>query len=118
MMSIAKGGALALNSETRFRSPYKFEASILRSVGIPIFVFYMAIVYVLGYIVLYKLKLGRYLFAIGGNRKSTKLAGINVKKYETYAYIISGLLAGLGGVLLTARLNYATPIQDHMNWIQ
>ncbi len=112
MMSIAKGGALALNSGKPVSGlPFKFEAIASSDLfGIPIFVFYMAIVYVLGYIVLYKLKLGRYLFAIGGNRKSTKLAGINVKKYETYAYIISGLLAGLGGVLLTARLNYATPL--------
>jgi ribose transport system permease protein len=112
MMSIAKGGALALNSGRPVSGlPFAFERIASSELfGIPIFVFYMAIVYFIGYVVLYKLKLGRYLFAIGGNRKSTKLAGINVKRYETYAYLISGILAGLGGVLLTARLNYATPL--------
>lgn len=112
MMSIAKGGALALNSGKPVSGlPFKFETIASSELfGIPIFVFYMVAVYLIGYVVLYRLKLGRYLFAIGGNRKSTKLAGINVKKYETYAYLISGILAGLGGVLLTARLNYATPL--------
>lgn len=112
MMSIARGAALALNSGRPVSGlPFSFDlVASTRIFGIPIFVFYMLAVYLVGYVVLYKLRLGRYLFAIGGNRKSTKLAGINVKKYEASAYIISGLLAGLGGVLLTARLNYATPL--------
>jgi len=112
MMSIARGGALALNKGKPVSGlPFGFEKIASTEIfGIPIFIFYMIAIYMIGYLVLYKLKLGRYFFAIGGNRKATKLAGINVKKYEMSAYLISGLLAGLGGVLLTARLNYATPL--------
>jgi len=112
MMSIARGGALALNKGRPVSGlPFEFEKIASTEIfGIPIFIFYMIAIYMIGYLVLYKLKLGRYFFAIGGNRKATELAGINVKKYEMSAYLISGLLAGLGGVLLTARLNYATPL--------
>ncbi|HPE69444.1 MAG TPA: ABC transporter permease [Thermotogota bacterium] len=115
MMSIARGAALALNSGKPVSGlPWTFERIASTEIaGIPIFVFYMIGIYLLGYLVLYRLRLGRYLFAIGGNRKSTRLAGINVKRYETSAYLISGLLAGLGGVLLTARLNYATPLSGN-----
>ena len=112
MMSIARGGALSLNSGKPVSGlPFSFEKLASTEIfGIPIFIFYVMIVYFMGYIILYRLRLGRYLFAIGGNRKSTKLAGINVPRYETLAYLMCGILAGVGGVLLTARLNYATPL--------
>ncbi|MCD6420259.1 MAG: ABC transporter permease [Synergistetes bacterium] len=111
-MSIARGGALALNSGRPISGfPPGFEKIASYSVGgIPVFVFYTLIVYVIGLIVMYKLKAGRYLFAIGGNKQATRLAGINVRRYETFAYVVAGLLSGLVGVLLTARLNYATPL--------
>jgi simple sugar transport system permease protein len=47
---------------------------------------------------------GRILYAIGGNREAARLAGIRVNRYRVAAYVISGMFASLGGVLLAARL--------------
>jgi len=115
MMSIARGGALALNNGRPVSGlPFQFERiASAEFFGVPIFAIYMVVIYIVGYFILYKTRLGRHIFAIGGNREATKLSGINVKKNEMSAYVISGLLAGLGGVLLTARLNYATPLSGN-----
>jgi len=115
MMSIARGGALALNNGKPVSGlPLGFERIASAEIfGIPIFAIYMAVVFAIGFFILYKTRLGRHVFAIGGNREATKLSGINVPFNEMMAYAISGLLAGLGGVLLTARLNYATPISGN-----
>lgn len=115
MMSIARGGALALNNGKPVSGlPFEFERIASTEIfGIPIFAIYMGVVFTIGFFILYKTRLGRHIFAIGGNREATKLSGINVPFNEMMAYAISGLLAGLGGVLLTARLNYATPISGN-----
>ena len=62
------------------------------------------------FILLERTKYGRYIYAIGGNRDSARLSGIKVKVIEASVYIFSGLFAALGAILLTARLNYATPV--------
>ncbi|MDD4591543.1 MAG: ABC transporter permease [Parabacteroides sp.] len=49
--------------------------------------------------------LGRYTYAIGGNPEATRLSGINVKRYTMLIYGISGLLAGLAGILMATQLN-------------
>ena len=75
------------------------------SVGfIPIPVIILAVVLVLSYIVLYKTRYGRYIFATGGNPVSARVSGINVKVIICSVYMISGLLAGLAGVVLTSRV--------------
>ena len=47
-------------------------------------------------------KVGRYTIAIGSNKEATRLAGVNVKFYHIFAYVISGLFAGLAGVAYAA----------------
>ncbi|MDP8957999.1 MAG: ABC transporter permease, partial [Actinomycetota bacterium] len=47
---------------------------------------------------------GRVLYAIGGNREAARLAGVPVERYRILAYVISGVLASVGGILLAARL--------------
>jgi len=59
--------------------------------------------------VLERTKFGRHIYAIGGNRDAARLSGVNVRVVETLVYIFSGIFAGIGAILLTARLNYATP---------
>lgn len=77
--------------------------------GIPFPVLLLIIVFALGYFILKYTAFGRSIFSIGGNREATRLAGINVKKSETLVYTISGLLSGLTGLILTARLGSAQP---------
>ena len=47
---------------------------------------------------------GRLMYAIGSNEKAAALAGTNVNRYKVLAYMISGVLASIGGILLAARL--------------
>ncbi len=52
-------------------------------------------------------KHGRFMYAVGGNPEAARLSGIPVKKYKILAYFLSSLFAGLGGILLTARVGSA-----------
>lgn len=47
-------------------------------------------------------KMGRYTIAIGSNKEAARLAGVNVKKYHLFAYVICGLFAGLAGIAYAA----------------
>ena len=51
-----------------------------------------------------RMRWGRTIYAIGGNREAARLAGIRVDRMRVLAYVISGLLASIGGILLAARL--------------
>ena len=52
---------------------------------------------------------GRYLYAIGNNRESTRLSGIKGEKWELLAYIVAGSMAAVAGILMTSRMNTAYP---------
>lgn len=56
-----------------------------------------------------KTRIGRYLYAVGGNEKATRLSGINTKKVYFIAYMNMGLLAAVAGILTIARLTTAQP---------
>ena len=53
--------------------------------------------------------IGRYLYAVGGNEKATRLSGVNTKMVYFLAYANMGLLAGFAGVLVLARAGHAEP---------
>lgn len=55
-----------------------------------------------------KTKFGRQVFAIGGNKEAARLSGIDIKRRTLQIFIISGLMAAIAGILLTARLGTAT----------
>lgn len=77
--------------------------------GIPFPVIILLIVYLLSFYVLQHTKFGRNIYCLGGNREATRLSGVNVGRVEMMVYVISGLLAGITGVVLTARLGSAQP---------
>lgn len=54
-------------------------------------------------------KLGRNLYALGGNREAAWYSGINIQLHQMIVYMISGTCAGLAGVVLVGRLNAAAP---------
>jgi len=72
--------------------------------GIPAPVIVMAVLAVSAYVFLEHTKWGRSLYAIGGNPEAARLAGVPVDRYRVLAYVISGLFASIGGILLAARL--------------
>ncbi len=77
--------------------------------GIPVPIFFFLGVFMLLWIVLNKTTFGRYVYAVGGNEKSAKTAGIGTKRIIVLVYVISGLLAALGGLILTARTTSGLP---------
>jgi ribose transport system permease protein len=77
--------------------------------GIPMPVIIMVVVFLLAYLVLRYTRYGNYVYAAGGNEEVSRLAGIRTPLIIGSVYVISGLLAALGGVLLTARLWSAQP---------
>jgi len=80
-----------------------------RVFNIPIPVFFFAGVFILLWILLNKTVFGRYIYAVGGSEKSAKTAGIGTKKILVSAYALAGMLAGLGGLILTARTTTGLP---------
>ncbi len=77
--------------------------------GIPIPIYITLIVFVASYYVLKQTRLGRYVYALGGNEEATKLSGISVGKIKVIVYAISGMLAALAGIIITSRLASAQP---------
>jgi ribose transport system permease protein len=75
----------------------------------PIPVIITIVVFLVSYYVLSQLKMGRYIFAIGGNEEASRLSGISTRNVKTSVYAISGMLAALSGIIITSRLNSAQP---------
>lgn len=77
--------------------------------GIPLPVWISGII-VLGAIVLTnKTRLGRYIYAIGGNELAAKFSGVSISRVKIIVYAIAGILAAVGGLMVTSRLNAAQP---------
>lgn len=64
---------------------------------------------IVAHLILNKTVLGRYTFAIGSNEEATRLSGVNVGFWKTAIYTLAGIFAGLGGVIISSRLNSAQP---------
>ncbi len=77
--------------------------------GIPVSVLIAAVLAVLVGLLVQRSTFGRRLVAVGGNRTASALAGLPVKRVLFGVYAISGLLAGIAGVLATARLSASDP---------
>lgn len=72
--------------------------------GLPITAFYVLLLTIVIWVILEYLPIGRYLYAIGANPKAASLNGIPVARYTMGAFIASGLLSALAGILLAAKL--------------
>lgn len=77
--------------------------------GIPSALIWIALVLLVYAYITSKTTIGRYLYAVGGNEKATRLSGVNTKKVYFFAYANMGLLAGLAGILTIARASSAQP---------
>ncbi len=77
--------------------------------GFPVPVIIQIIVYAIGFFILYKTPMGRYIYGIGSNENASYLSGINVKKVKYFVYIFSGILGALAGVVTLSRINSGLP---------
>jgi ribose transport system permease protein len=95
---------------TVFGLPEAFRILGQESLGpVPISIIVMVIIVVVTYIILDYTSFGQKLYAIGGNRTASFLAGINTSRARFLAYVYSGLTAAVAGIVLTSRLFSAHP---------
>lgn len=76
---------------------------------IPIPVLIMLAVFMIAYYILNHMRMGRYIYSLGNNEEATLYSGIKVDRVKIFVYPLSGLLAALAGIIVTARLGSATP---------
>ena len=77
--------------------------------GIPLPFFYIVFFYGLAAFMMNFTKLGREIYAVGGNPAAAILTGINVKKVQTITFVIAGFMTAVGAILMSARLNSGSP---------
>jgi ribose transport system permease protein len=77
--------------------------------GIPNLVLWGLLIYIGTIILAFRTKFGRYCFALGESERVVELAGAEVDRYKIYPFVLSGLLCGIAGVLLTLRISSASP---------
>lgn len=111
MLNIARGIVLVMtNSYPVTGLPDSFKMLGRGYIGfVPIPVVVMIVCYVIGYFVLKYTKFGRSIYAIGGNIEAAKLSGIPVSRNKVLIHTISGLTAGIAGVVLASRLFSGQP---------
>jgi len=107
MMLVASGLARRVSKE---QSIYEIPESFVwlgRGAdwfGLPNGVVLMLVLYGLAHVLMSRMRLGRYLYAVGGNREAARLSGVPVTRVVMFAYIASAVLAGLGGVVMASQL--------------
>ena len=80
-----------------------------QTLGIPHPILLMIVLYLVAHVVMSRMVFGRYVYAIGGNAEAARLSGVPVKRVLLAVYTISGILAGLGGIVLTSQLSAGDP---------
>ena len=111
MLTVARGLTyIFTNAVAVFGTPNSFRLLGQGVIGpIPIPILVVLIIAVVGYFVLMRTKLGRYAYAIGSNPEAARLSGIPIRRYLTSVYVISGALAGFGGMIAASRVNSGQP---------
>ncbi len=104
----------ALVATNKIGIPVSNEAFIslgsLLNNSIPMAAICCFVIFIFAIIVQDHTRLGRYVFAIGGNYEGARLSGINTKFWKWLVYAFAGLLTGLAAVILVARLEVADPL--------
>mgnify|MGYP000497591514 CR=1 FL=1 len=111
MMGVARGFVLLIsrgNPSMSFPDAFLWiaDGSVL---GIPFPIFLSTVMVILTGAFLKYTRLGREIYAIGGNAEAARLSGINIQKVRILTYTISGLCCGLAGIVFAARVGAAPP---------
>ncbi|WP_245483018.1 ABC transporter permease [Agrobacterium sp. CNPSo 2736] len=111
MLSMARGLTLIFSDGrpiANLSAPMKWIGSA-NVMGMPVPVLIFFAVFIVGWVTLSKTTFGRYVYAVGGNEKAARTSGISTRTITAATYVISGVLAGLAGLVLTARTTAALP---------
>ncbi len=113
VMSVARGAALTYTGGVPVfgvRSEWFAWLGSGDVLGFPVIVLVALLGFVATYLLLRYTKLGVYTYAIGGNETASRWAGIPVARYKVLIYTYAGLLTGIAGILLAARVNSGQPL--------
>jgi ribose transport system permease protein len=80
-----------------------------RVFGVPLPLVYILVFFAAAHWLMRHMRLGRAIYAVGGNANAAHLSGLNVRRTQFYAFVIAGFMAGVGAVLMAARLNSGSP---------
>jgi ribose transport system permease protein len=111
MLSIARGLTMLWTGGfpiTRLGSSFGFMGSG-HWLGLPMPVWISGVIVIAFTIMLTRTRFGRHVYAVGGNERAAALSGLNVNRIKLAVYTAGGALAGMAGLLVTARLDSATP---------
>ncbi|MBD1557481.1 ABC transporter permease [Vibrio sp. S9_S30] len=103
-MLTSDGKAISLYDNAPFE--YVFNGYLF---GIPFPIILLITMIALNHFLLSKTTFGRKIYIVGGNPEAAAYSGINVTKTTIYSYMITGLMAGIGGVMLASRMFSAQP---------
>lgn len=110
-MNIAKGIALVLTGGSPIRcmtDAFKFPgAGYIGPIPVPVIL--MLIVFIIAALIIGRTKLGRHMYAVGGNPQAAKFSGINVQKVKFLIYTYTGVMAGIAGIVVASRLYSGQP---------
>lgn len=111
MSEIARGIAYVISDGKPISGiPKEFRAIGRSSIaGVPVPIVIMMIILIVTYILTRKLIVGKHIYAVGGNQNAARVSGINVDRILILVYTYAGLMAGLGGLVLTARISTGHP---------
>jgi ribose transport system permease protein len=111
MMSIASGLAFIVSEDKTIGGVPLSLQWLTRGapLGVPNSIVLMLLLYAVAHVVMSRTVLGRYLYAVGGNRQAAFLCGLPVARVELTSYIVSGALAGLAGVLMVSEYRSGVP---------
>jgi ribose/xylose/arabinose/galactoside ABC-type transport system permease subunit len=107
-LSVFRGAALQYSNGgpiSTFDATYNFwgQGRVLGDIPVPVIIF--IVFAVLAHIVLRYTRYGRHVYAVGGNIEAARLSGLNTRRLILSVYVIVGFFAGLGGFVLSSRLN-------------
>ncbi len=117
MMLVARGMALiCAEGQSIYQVPENFIwlGRGRDLAGIPNAVLLMLVFYAVAHVVMTRMSLGRYIYAVGGNVQAARLSGVHVNRILVLVYTICGTLAGLGGIILASQLRSGSPIYGNM----
>lgn len=101
---VASGGRPVSNLSREF-----LQLSQGTFLGLPLPVLVLALAAIGSHLILRNLRLGRHLYAVGGNEPAARASGISVDAVKVFAYVASGAMAGLAGVVQAARITTGQP---------
>lgn len=111
MLSIARGLTLISSDGmpvSRLSPEYIYVGQgMLAGVPVPVLIFFGVLG--LAWLLLYQTPFGRYVYAVGGNEEAARISGVNTRMVKFTVYAISGCLAALGGIILSARTTAGLP---------